>query len=110
MLQIFYDPIHNIIEMDSLFLRFVDTPEFQRLRQFYQLGLARFVFPGCTHSRFEHCIGTYHLAAQLVDAIQNDPYCTAVRLSEGERLSVLIAALCHDLGRAWRACIRCKCV
>ena len=89
-------------------MRFVDTPEFQRLRQLYQLGLARFVYPACTHSRFEHCIGTYHLATRLVDAIQNDPNCSTVRLSEGERLSVMLAALCHDLGTKFVVAIYCS--
>eukprot|EP00108_Taenia_solium_P012440 TsM_000700800 transcript=TsM_000700800 gene=TsM_000700800 len=96
--QIFQDSVQGIIEVEPVMLRFVDTPEFQRLRRLHQLGLANYVYPDCTHTRFEHSLGTYHLARRLVDAIQDDPQCASVRLSIGERISVMIAALCHDIG------------
>lgn len=84
--------------MEPILLRFIDTPEFQRLRRLHQLGLSNYVYPDCTHTRFEHSLGTYHLARRLVDAIQADPQCASVRLSIGERISLMIAALCHDIG------------
>ncbi|VDK34327.1 unnamed protein product [Taenia asiatica] len=96
--KIFQDSVQGIIEVEPVLLRFVDTPEFQRLRRLHQLGLANYVYPDCTHTRFEHSLGTYHLARRLVDAIQDDPQCASVRLSIGERISVMIAALCHDIG------------
>ncbi|VDM31557.1 unnamed protein product [Hydatigera taeniaeformis] len=79
-------------------MRFIDTPEFQRLRRLHQLGLAKYVYPDCTHTRFEHSLGTYHLARRLVEAIQSDPQCASVRLTNSERMCVMIAALCHDIG------------
>nr|CDS16351.1 Metal dependent phosphohydrolase HD region [Echinococcus granulosus] len=96
--KIFQDSVQGIIEVEPIILRFIDTPEFQRLRRLHQLGIVNYVYPDCTHTRFEHSLGTYHLAKRLVDAIQADPECASVRLSIGERMSVLIAALCHDLG------------
>ncbi len=80
-------------------MRFIDTPEFQRLRRLNQLGLIRYVYPACTHTRFEHCLGTYHLAKRLIDSFQENPECEAIRLSEGECTTVLLAALCHDIGK-----------
>ncbi|KAL5111154.1 Deoxynucleoside triphosphate triphosphohydrolase SAMHD1 [Taenia crassiceps] len=96
--KIFQDSVQGIIEVEPVLLRFIDTPEFQRLRRLHQLGVAYYVYPDCTHTRFEHSLGTYHLARRLVDAIQADPGCAPVRLSNGERISVMIAALCHDIG------------
>ena len=56
-LQIFNDPIHGHIELHSLLVKVIDTPQFQRLRNIKQLGGNYFVFPGASHNRFEHCIG-----------------------------------------------------
>lgn len=79
-------------------LRFIDTVEFQRLRRLHQLSLSNHIYPNCTHTRFEHCLGTYHLAKCLVDAMEKDVKPQEARLSRGEGLSIMIAALCHDLG------------
>ncbi|ROL51982.1 Deoxynucleoside triphosphate triphosphohydrolase SAMHD1 [Anabarilius grahami] len=55
--QIFNDPIHGQIELHPLLVKMIDTPEFQRLRYIKQLGTKYLVFPGATHTRFEHSIG-----------------------------------------------------
>ncbi|VDN99138.1 unnamed protein product [Rodentolepis nana] len=94
--KVFQDPVHGLIEVDQILLRFIDTPEFQRLRRLHQLGLANHVYPACTHTRFEHCLGTYYLSKRLTDAINADDNCE--KLSASESLSIRIAALCHDLG------------
>ncbi|KAM7540226.1 hypothetical protein Aperf_G00000026693 [Anoplocephala perfoliata] len=96
--KIFQDSVQGIIEVGPIMLRFIDTPEFQRLHRLHQLGLSDLVYPNCTHTRFEHCLGTYHLAKRLVDTMQSDVKHQEARLSEGEGLSIMIAALCHDLG------------
>src|SRR3954462_9620005 len=56
------DPLHNNIRLDPLARELIETPAFQRLRYVRQLGLAFLVYPGATHTRFEHALGTYHLA------------------------------------------------
>ncbi len=57
------DPLWNTIHLDATAVRIVDTPEFQRLRYIRQLGLAHLVYPGATHTRFDHALGVYHLTS-----------------------------------------------
>nr|VZI42138.1 unnamed protein product [Spirometra erinaceieuropaei] len=96
--KVFQDAVHGLIEVEPLMLKVIDTAEFQRLRNIKQLGPVVFVFPTCTHTRFEHSLGTYHLISRLLRAIQADVPCEAVRLTEAECTAVKLAALCHDLG------------
>ena len=56
-LQIFNDPIYGLMELDSLLVAIINTPEFDRLRYIKQLGGNYYVYPGASHNRFEHCIG-----------------------------------------------------
>ncbi|HUF29443.1 MAG TPA: hypothetical protein VMM77_02180, partial [Gemmatimonadaceae bacterium] len=56
------DPLWNNIRVDARAAELIDTRAFQRLRYVRQLGHAFLVYPGATHSRFEHALGTYHLA------------------------------------------------
>ena len=94
--RIVRDPLWNTIRLTPTAVRIVDTPSFQRLRYIRQLGFAHLVYPGATHTRFDHALGVYHLAR------------TAVRLLR-ERASVPeeawvdaelepYAALLHDIG------------
>ncbi|KAF5403148.1 hypothetical protein PHET_03164 [Paragonimus heterotremus] len=96
--KIVQDAVHGMIELEPLIQLIVDTPEFQRLREIRQLGLAYLVFPSCQHTRFEHSIGTYHMAKRLTDAIQGDSNYSGPKLSNAEQMAVKVAALCHDLG------------
>ena len=89
------DPLWNNIGIDALTLRLIDTPVFQRLRYVRQLGLAYLVYPGATHSRFEHALGTYHLARRALDRLGAS---TQDGTPATERGVVLAAALLHDVG------------
>ncbi|VDP52227.1 unnamed protein product [Schistosoma mattheei] len=99
-IQIVQDAVHGVIELESLAVQLIDSPEFQRLREIKQLGIAYFVFPSCQHSRFEHSIGTYHMAKKLLETIHNDKNYSGPALSSSEQLAIRIAALCHDLGES----------
>ncbi|CAG8494845.1 12102_t:CDS:10 [Funneliformis caledonium] len=89
------DPIHGLMEFDDWTLSFIDTPHFQRLRNIKQLGTTYYVFPGASHNRFEHCLGTAYLANTLVKRIQVTQPNYKV---EKDLECVTLAALCHDLG------------
>src|SRR5512140_2253981 len=94
--EILRDPIWNNIRVDELTLQLVDTDVFQRLRYVRQLGLAFLVYPGATHSRFEHALGAYHLArATLALLSERDGLGGA---DAEEQAIVRSAALLHDVG------------
>ena len=64
--EVVRDPLWNTIRVDPTALALIDTPEFQRLRNIRQLGLAYLVYPGATHTRFDHALGVYHLARRAL--------------------------------------------
>ncbi|HYK82702.1 MAG TPA: HD domain-containing protein [Gemmatimonadales bacterium] len=93
--EVVRDPLWNNIRLDPEALAVVDTPAVQRLRYVRQLGHAFLVYPGATHSRFEHALGAYHLArralSQLTDAGDARP-------DPADRVRLTLAALLHDIG------------
>jgi HD superfamily phosphohydrolase len=74
----------------------VDSPAFQRLRYVRQLGHAFLVYPGATHSRFEHALGAYHLARRALDGLAERGALEG--FGESDVLLVRLAALLHDIG------------
>ncbi|HJS42344.1 MAG TPA: HD domain-containing protein [Gemmatimonadales bacterium] len=79
--EVVRDPLWNNIRLEPEALAVIDTPAFQRLRYVRQLGHAFLVYPGATHTRFEHALGTYHLAGRLT-----------------QDRDIRLAALLHDIG------------
>jgi deoxynucleoside triphosphate triphosphohydrolase SAMHD1 len=90
------DKIHGTIKLYPLALQIIDTCEFQRLRKIKQLGNAHYIFPGATHSRFEHSIGVYHLSGLLIENIKSNQI--NLNITDRDILLIKVAALCHDLG------------
>jgi len=83
------DPVHGYVRLDDLAVDLVDTQEMQRLRWIKQLGLAHLVYPGANHTRFEHSLGSYHLAGLFARQLE---------LEEADGLEIRAAALLHDVG------------
>jgi len=60
------DPVHEYIHIeDEVILDILKTQEFQRMRRIKQLGPIAYVFPGATHTRFEHNLGVYELTRRI---------------------------------------------
>ena len=101
--KIIRDPLWNNIRVDPVALRLVDTKAFQRLRYVRQLGLAYLVYPGATHTRFEHALGAYQLARRTLAMFEELGFLGDI--PRGECLAVLPA---HPARRS-RALADCRC-
>lgn len=87
--RIIKDAIYGYIDVPSLLSYFIDEPEFQKLRRIKQLGNVDRVYPGATHTRFEHSLGVMHLAGILSQKLGIDKEYTEL---------IQLAGLYHDIG------------
>src|SRR5680860_1536556 len=70
------DPIHGYISITVPYSQpqfteqtekdLIDSPWVQRLRYILQLQSAHWVYPGAEHTRFQHSLGTMHLAGRFM--------------------------------------------
>jgi deoxynucleoside triphosphate triphosphohydrolase SAMHD1 len=97
--KIVNDPVHGHMYFSGIVVDAIDTPQVQRLRELKQLGTAYYVFPGAAHNRFEHSLGTCHLATNVFEALRRSSGKEVKSgLKHSDRLSTQLAGLCHDLG------------
>ena len=95
-LEVIRDPLWDNIRLDRPALLALDTPAVPRLRYIRQLGHAFLVYPGATHTRFEHALGAYHLARRALAALEERDELECI--PDEECLAVQLAALLHDIG------------
>ncbi|OMO78204.1 hypothetical protein CCACVL1_14578 [Corchorus capsularis] len=81
----------------QFFLKFLDTEQFQRLRDLKQLGLTHMVYPGAVHSRFEHSLGVYWLASEAVHTLKAHQG-SELDIERNDINTVKLAGLLHDVG------------
>ncbi len=103
------DPVHGFIHLNDTERELIDTEPFQRLRNIKQPGLTCYIYPGATHTRFEHSLGVMHVATQIVRSILNKHKIEDLAEYLGlanvgylkDRLETItrLAALFHDLGQ-----------
>ena len=115
-------PLYGSIPVSLMAKYFIDNRYFQRLKELKQLGTCDFIFPGASHTRFEHSIGTYYLADRMLSRIRisSDKVKINTWLDQIPELNshyklnydqiayfglnmwiselIKIAALCHDVG------------
>ncbi|MBI2073243.1 MAG: HD domain-containing protein [Gemmatimonadetes bacterium] len=94
--EVVRDPLWNNIRLDGAALDVLDSEPFQRLRYVRQLGHAFLVYPGATHTRFEHALGAYHLAGRALGLLAERG--ELADLPAEEATLVRLAALLHDIG------------
>jgi HD superfamily phosphohydrolase len=79
----------------------IDTPWVQRLRRIFQLQSARWVYPSAEHTRFQHSLGTMHVAGVFAEQL----YPSLSQVENGDLPSfyyieevLRLAGLLHDIG------------
>ncbi len=93
--KIINDPVYGFINIPGDFVfDLIQHPWIQRLRNIKQLGLTSYVFPGATHSRFQHCLGALHLMDMALQTLKSK----GVSISAEEEEAAFIAILLHDIG------------
>jgi HD superfamily phosphohydrolase len=101
------DPIYHYITMtdrvegEQTERDVIDTLWVQRLRRIFQLQSARWVFPSAEHTRFQHSLGTMHVAGVFSERL----YPSLYRIEKAELPSssyieelLRLAGLLHDVG------------
>lgn len=66
------DNLHGSVDVSELEDAVIAHPYFQRLRRVRQLAFLHYVFPGATHTRFEHSLGVMHLASVAWEKLQKN--------------------------------------
>ena len=103
------DAVHGFVYLSEAEWAIVDCPTFQRLRDIRQLAMAHLVYPGATHTRFEHSLGCVHLSDRIYEAVKRQvdrkqcPNFAKAYGADDEQVGrglqvVRLAALLHDLG------------
>src|SRR5438132_6427000 len=103
------DPVHQFINFSPHEKTVIDSAAVQRLRRIHQLAMTYLVYPGATHRRFEHSLGTMELASRVYGVVtrpenlSDDVRGLLPELANDNavkywRRVIRLAALCHDLG------------
>ncbi len=102
-----HDPIHGYIPFVSVVgpgetseRSLLDHPWVQRMRQIHQLQTAWWVYPSAEHTRFQHVVGSMHMASRMVETLYPSlaEVCPEVPSRGYVECLTRLAALLHDVG------------
>ncbi|MDP9350690.1 MAG: HD domain-containing protein [Chloroflexota bacterium] len=93
------DSLYSSVPVNPNVLALMATPEFLRLQRVKQLGWVYTVWPGASHTRYEHSLGVYYLARRALESLLR--LGADGGLGEGNPAHVrtlLAGSLLHDVG------------
>src|SRR5574337_1698919 len=91
------DSIYDLIPLGPREEKLIGTAPFLRLQKIKQLGFVYRVWPGATHTRYEHSLGAYHLAVRALRALLRQDGGLA-GIAPDSVQTLIVAALLHDIG------------
>jgi uncharacterized protein len=93
------DSLYDLIPLGPREQKLIGTAPFLRLQKIKQLGFVYRIWPGATHTRYEHSLGCYYLAVRALRSLLqqgDDGGLFGVSVSSVQTL--VVAALLHDIG------------
>src|SRR6266702_6984964 len=93
------DSIYDLIPLGPREEKVIGTAPFLRLQKIKQLCFVYRIWPGATHTRYEHSLGCYYLAVRALRSLLqrgDDGGLDGVAISSIQTL--VVAALLHDIG------------
>lgn len=96
-------PVWGHIPLSNPLKHILAHPSFLRLKGIRQLSFSQQVYPGATHTRFEHSIGVYHLMKLILQRMVSNPLALALqddsfRFDDRSCRLLLAGSLLHDIG------------
>ena len=96
-------PIWGHIPLSGPLKKILAHPSFLRLKGIRQLSFSQQVYPGATHTRFEHSIGVYHLMKLILQRMLTSPLAISLqddtfKFNDHNCRILLSACLLHDIG------------
>jgi HD superfamily phosphohydrolase len=88
------DRLYDQIPLGPGVRRLITAPPFLRLERIRQLGFMYCIWPGATHTRYEHSLGCYYLAQRTIQNL----FKWYPTLDEQAALTFQLASLLHDIG------------
>lgn len=96
------DCVHGYITVDNQDLDILNTECMERLRHIHHLGVGFLIYPGSTHSRFEHSLGVMHIGSRIFEHLVSSDKAFRETLSTEDlqkmRKTLKWALLLHDTG------------
>jgi len=106
--KIVVDAVHGYIQTTQVEYQILQLPAFNRLHYLRQMSLGHLVFPCASTTRFQHSLGTMHVASKMIQQMLgslepqwlDDLFPAANRDSGRKEVIQLVrlAALLHDIG------------
>lgn len=93
------DSLYDLIPLGPREEKLIGTAPFLRLQNIKQLGFVYRIWPGATHTRYEHSLGCYYLAVRALRSLLQrgaDGGLHGISLSSVRTL--IVASLLHDIG------------